>query len=163
MDEINVEVSYVIPVYTKNTQNPQGSTNETIDRSIQSMHSQQIQPDIKIVCNVDYDHEMVCDYSLVHDVVQNFVMEQYVTHDYTLARNEVHYVYSYKTIDRSIQSMHSQQIQPDIKINSTHGETQQSSSTSISNCQKNSEVVKTILFHVEHVHVVLNNVWWFCV
>ena len=75
------QVSSYNPVYTKNTQNPQGSTNETIDRSIQSMHSQQIQPDIK--------------------------------------------------------------------INSTHGETQQSSSTSISNCQKNSEVVKTI--HTEQL------------
>jgi hypothetical protein len=46
----------------------------------------------ELVCNVDYDHEMVCDYTLVHDVVQHFVMEQYVAHDYTLARNEV---YSY--------------------------------------------------------------------
>jgi hypothetical protein len=69
------QVSSYNPVYTKNTQNPQGSTNEAIDRSIQSIHNQQIQPDIK--------------------------------------------------------------------INSTHGDflTQQSSSTSISNCQENSEVV----------------------
>jgi hypothetical protein len=82
------QVSSYNPVYTKNTQNPQGSTNETIDRSIQSMHSQQIQPDIK--------------------------------------------------------------------INSTHGETQQSSSTSISNCQKNSEVVKTI--HTEQLQYETENI-----
>lgn len=37
------QVSSYNPVYTKNTQNPQGSTNEAIDRSIQSIHNQQIQ------------------------------------------------------------------------------------------------------------------------
>jgi hypothetical protein len=61
-----------------------------------------------------------------------------------------------EAIDRSIQSIHNQQIQPDIKINSTHGETQQSSSTSISNCQENSEVVKTI--HTEQLQHETENI-----
>ena len=61
-----------------------------------------------------------------------------------------------EAINRSIQSMHNQQIQPDTKINSTHGETQQSSSTSISNCQENSEFVKTI--HTEQLQCEIENI-----
>jgi hypothetical protein len=63
-----------------------------------------------------------------------------------------------EAIDRSIQPIHNQQIQPDIKINSTHGDflTQQSSSTSISNCQENSEVVKTI--HTEQLQYETENI-----
>jgi len=53
--------------------------------------------------------------------------------------------------NRSIQSMHNQQIQPNAKINSIHGETQQSASTSTSNGQKNSEFVKTI--HTEQCEI----------
>lgn len=52
--------------------------------------------------------------------------------------------------------MHNQQIQHDLKINFTHGETQQSSSTSISNCQENSEVVKTI--HTEQLQYETENI-----
>jgi hypothetical protein len=51
---------------------------------------------------------------------------------------------------------HKKSVQPDLKINSTHGETQQSSSTSISNCQENSEVVKAI--HTEQLQYETENI-----
>ena len=60
------------------------------------------------------------------------------------------------TINRSIQSMHNHQIQPNAKINSTHGETQQSALTSTPNCQITNEFVKTI--HTEQLQCEIENI-----